>query len=673
MGEDEKKIRPIETTTKNLRKFVLEFLSSGHYTPGMSDANKLDLATRYIVVNAFLLVGMLIFIPMTVLLGMDPTLDISVILVDASFSILLVTLFFLNRHKVHIAVSSNILVYIFTLFNCYMLLEHPSGGVAGGALWSFLLPPLAYYVLGNLGIIPSVIVSAAMIYAFDVEISFYSYDFAFRTSIIFAFTIVFAGLSYKRMTSLANALMLSREQLRNELNEVEMMKDNIGAGIFLLDDKYEIQPWYSRFLPDILGKTTLDNVDFLACLANSLNKKDIDLLRDYFDMILKNQHDIETLRDINPLQEFTYKNDEGQEKILSIDFTQIERQNQQKVILCIARDVTSIKELERKLAAEEAFRQQEMKSLFEVMHVPPQSLAEFLDELDYEFERMNSILKDPGKKAEQIYRELYQGLHAMKSNALVVGLESPAKRFHEFEDKISAMIRDSAYSYENMLEVVFELERVMEIADTLRDILKKMESFSESARQMQSSTEILFQSIRNTISKGKAETNKRAVLKAGEVAWDSIDATYRRVLKDIIMQLTRNSLAHGIEEPTERARKGKTEEGIISLKIVNDIKSSKIHMEYADDGSGIDFEQVKRSAIEKNLIPDNADANNPSVLIKTLFSPGFSTAKGLSMQAGRGIGLSLVSDRIKEFKGSIKVKSAPNQGTKFIIELPYTF
>ncbi len=666
--------KSIEGMHKGLSIQVLEFLSSGHYTKGSIDADKTDLATRYIYLNIFLFVGLSIFVPFTVSLAMSGDSSSTMIVIDCLFCLFLTFLYVLGRTKIPYMVVGSALVYAFVAFCCYMLIVHPSGGAAGGALWSFLLPPLAFSLLGNLGLIPTIIVSAAMIYAFSVDVSFYTYDFTIRTTAVFIFTIAFASLSVRRQQSLTNALMNNRKKLVEEYNEVAIMKDNMDAGIFLLDSEYIIQPFYSKHLPEILDiKEDLTNTDFFSYLKASLNDRELGLLKDFLDMVLISSYDTEMLDDVNPLKKFSYLAPTGIEKTLAVSFAQIARTGEEKALLVVARDVTYESQLEEKLAKEEEFRQNEMKSMFEIMHVSAQDLSEFLDEIDYEFARMNDALKDETRPKLEVYRDLFQGMHAMKSNALVIGLDSPAARFHEFEDKISDLLRKGEESYESMLEIVFELERVMDIVDNLKQIVKKMEKFSESSKEVGTATNIMLQAMQNTINKIKADGEKDAVICVKKLDWEEITTEHRRVIKEILLQFTRNSLAHGIEPFAVRSEKGKKDKGAISLlieKVADEKFGSKIVVEYADDGAGIDFAKIKKHAIEKKLIGPDVTENNRSALIKAMFSPGFSTADALSMNAGRGIGLSLVSSRIKEYHGSIKVQSAPGQGTKFIVEIP---
>jgi len=88
-----------------------------------------------------------------------------------------------------------------------------------------------------------------------------------------------------------------------------------------------------------------------------------------------------------------------------------------------------------------------------------------------------------------------------------------------------------------------------------------------------------------------------------------------------------------------------------------------------DDGGGLDYKKISEKAVSSNVIKKE-DANNKEMLLKAIFAPGFSTAENEGMHAGRGIGLNLVRDRLKEVRGAIKVRSEPNKGTAFIMAVP---
>jgi chemotaxis protein histidine kinase CheA len=147
----------------------------------------------------------------------------------------------------------------------------------------------------------------------------------------------------------------------------------------------------------------------------------------------------------------------------------------------------------------------------------------------------------------------------------------------------------------------------------------------------------------------------------------ALDNGPRRIIKETLMQLARNSAVHGIETPEDRTAKGKNETGIIQLSIK--ANNGTIHIKLADDGRGLDYGKIADKALLLNLIKTE-DAKNKNALLKVIFSPGFSTAETEGIHAGRGIGLSLVQDRVRLIKGSVKVRSETGKGTEFNLLFP---
>ncbi|MFM6519920.1 MAG: ATP-binding protein, partial [Microcystis panniformis] len=92
-----------------------------------------------------------------------------------------------------------------------------------------------------------------------------------------------------------------------------------------------------------------------------------------------------------------------------------------------------------------------------------------------------------------------------------------------------------------------------------------------------------------------------------------------------------------------------------------------------DDGQGINLEKVKAKAITVGLIqPDKVDQLTNDQVYQFLFEPSFSTTETVSELSGRGMGLSTVQEQVRILKGSIEIKSEIDQGTTFIIKLPFT-
>jgi len=100
-------------------------------------------------------------------------------------------------------------------------------------------------------------------------------------------------------------------------------------------------------------------------------------------------------------------------------------------------------------------------------------------------------------------------------------------------------------------------------------------------------------------------------------------------------------------------------------------RSGRIVIEIADDGAGINRERVKAKAIEKGLIPADAQLSD-SDIVGLLFMAGFSTASEISNLSGRGVGMDVVKSSIQALGGRISITSVEGKGTTFSISLPLT-
>jgi len=148
-----------------------------------------------------------------------------------------------------------------------------------------------------------------------------------------------------------------------------------------------------------------------------------------------------------------------------------------------------------------------------------------------------------------------------------------------------------------------------------------------------------------------------------------LDKSVIEDLLDPIMHCVRNSIDHGIENPSERLRKGKNEEGSVLLKASNE--GNMIVIDIIDDGAGIDVKKVRQKAIDKGLIHPNKILSDQEAF-QLIFEPGFSTANKITNVSGRGVGLDVVRTQIEKLNGSVIVTSQPETGTKFSIRLPLT-
>ncbi|MBF9255614.1 chemotaxis protein CheA [Pontibacter sp. 172403-2] len=148
-----------------------------------------------------------------------------------------------------------------------------------------------------------------------------------------------------------------------------------------------------------------------------------------------------------------------------------------------------------------------------------------------------------------------------------------------------------------------------------------------------------------------------------------IDRNILQIITDSLLHLVRNAITHGIERPEEREKKGKPATGNLSLAARSDRENVLITL--TDDGKGIDLKQVKRAAIERQLISAEAAKGLRDMdALSFLFEPGFSMAKEVTEFSGRGVGLDVVKNAIDSIGGRLQVHSEKNKGTTFSMRLP---
>lgn len=150
-----------------------------------------------------------------------------------------------------------------------------------------------------------------------------------------------------------------------------------------------------------------------------------------------------------------------------------------------------------------------------------------------------------------------------------------------------------------------------------------------------------------------------------------LDRSMIEEINDPLIHLVRNSLDHGIETPADRRTAGKPERGTVTMTARHE--QGRIMLTIEDDGSGIDPNKIRRSAVQKGLISEE-EANNLSdeQAIDLIFMPGLSTAQKVTDISGRGVGMDIVHTNIQKVSGTVQVESVLGKGTVFTVTLPLT-
>jgi two-component system chemotaxis sensor kinase CheA len=178
----------------------------------------------------------------------------------------------------------------------------------------------------------------------------------------------------------------------------------------------------------------------------------------------------------------------------------------------------------------------------------------------------------------------------------------------------------------------------------------------------------VFSRVPRIVRELEAETGKRVRVEVfGEQT--ELDKTVVERLGEPLTHLIRNAVDHGLETPEVREAAGKPAEGVLRLSAEH--RSGKILISISDDGAGINRERVLSKAIEKGIISADAQLSNEEI-DNLIFAPGFSTAETISNISGRGVGMDVVRQNVKDLGGRISIQSTPGKGSIFTLALPLT-
>lgn len=175
--------------------------------------------------------------------------------------------------------------------------------------------------------------------------------------------------------------------------------------------------------------------------------------------------------------------------------------------------------------------------------------------------------------------------------------------------------------------------------------------------------------LRRTLRQAAREQSKHAQLYV-EGAHGEMDRNLLDRIKAPFEHMLRNAIAHGIETPAERSEAGKPAEGSVHIQVAREATEMVIRV--SDDGRGLDRAAVRARGIERGLLSEDVEPTDDE-LLSLITQTGFSTASSVSQLAGRGVGMDVVANEIKQLGGSLSVASEHGKGTTFILRLPFTF
>ncbi|HEX7479357.1 MAG TPA: response regulator [Polyangiales bacterium] len=207
--------------------------------------------------------------------------------------------------------------------------------------------------------------------------------------------------------------------------------------------------------------------------------------------------------------------------------------------------------------------------------------------------------------------------------------------------------------------LVVDIERVEGEFAEIRDVAHRLRLIPAHS---------VFPSIDRAVRDAAQALGKRVDFEAsgGEVR---LDANVLASLRDALMHVARNSVAHGAQTEVERVAAGKSPTGHVRLAVER--RGSRVAFVCSDDGRGIDVEAVRKVAVARGLVPAfEATSLSSEKVIALLCAGGLTTSGDVTELSGRGIGLDVVRATTSRLKGELSIRSEPGRGTTVEVQVP---
>jgi len=488
------------------------------------------------------------------------------------------------------------------------------------------------------------------------------------------------------LTALAclSIIYLMSKLIAKPIQDARDETDNIlkaaNDGLFLIDKNYVIGQQQSANLSNILQKDELSGKSFMQYLNQAVPIDVSQMAKDYIDLLFSNRVKEALVESRNPLKmvqtSIEDKNGQLETKYLSLTFKRIYEDRQIVNLFVTAKDITKEVMLQKEIEKMQEDKHQQMDLLTDMLHIPVSQLNSFLSETLTTLNDINFILEQPGsdvvtyrKKIEDIFK----AIHKVKGDASSIKFELIVKECHSFEDMLMEMRgHQNNLSGNEFLPIALALDELFMKCQTVEELLDKIGAYSASPKGSDSDLPEHLQQWYQLkyLADNLAEKHGKSVDVHLKGFKSKLPKKYHLALKDIATQMVRNSIAHGIEEPSVRRQKAKVQDGQITMMIKRG-QQSGFSFTYMDDGQGIDFEAIKDKVVANGMVSlEEADSFSEDKLIQFMFHSGFSIKDKADSDAGRGVGLALVIDKVKEFNGKIKVTSTFGKRVMFKITLP---
>ena len=494
--------------------------------------------------------------------------------------------------------------------------------------------------------------------------------------------------------------------------QTEDILSTVREGLFLLDADLKIGSIHSDATAQLFQRESVAGITFEDLLRDLVTPKTLAIATKFVKVLWSERTKENLIRSINPLNEVEILvgekgSKDAETRYLEFNFHRVRREGAITHVLVAVADVTARVALAAQLKGAQDSAQNQMDAFLSILHVDPVQLGSFLDDSDVAFKMINATLRDPARDSATFRRKidgLFRQIHSIKGEASAIGLGSMESRAHALENDLAALRERTDLSGDDFLPLLTKFDDLVSHSQSVRDMVTKLASFRESFGKHQqhaagghaaaSTGDSTTRAPKISEDAVAAEATLQRSAREGFVAsaqqladriandhgkkvqvscrgHDQVPEAYRRPVKDVLIQLIRNAVVHGIESPAERQAAGKSPEGHIRINFEMTDGGRAFRMMCEDDGRGLTPDKLRKTAVAKGIISQSdAAALSDQEAMMLVFRSGFSTAGSVTKDAGRGVGMDVIAEIAARLGGRISLNSEIGKNMKLSLSFP---
>ena len=490
------------------------------------------------------------------------------------------------------------------------------------------------------------------------------------------------------LNNTVGAIQEAQKDLKTEKDKAQYMYEtiyktsevvfaNVDQGVFLVGEDMKISQLHSQALEHIFEKQELAGRNFLDLMSPMLVPRDREALKVFSKHLFNPRVKNKVLGRLNPVEEVQIfsgsRDSEGMSaKHIKVSFSRVSTGNKIENVMVTVLDVTQEIQLQKKIKQNEEKSRQETEQLLSIIKINPVALREYLDK---SMEALNEIYQryesEKTKDFESLVKYTFNIIHNLKGNATLIELDLLEDKFHAVEESL-VKLRGTQIQGSDFLKILYEINEIKGLITDMGGMIRRIANiyYNSTSEEEIFSNEKLIHSFERAVKRLNAETGKKAQFSFENPDDIVLPEKLKIHVNDMVLQLVRNSMAHGIESPVERKSLGKEEVGNITVTI-SETLSGALRIKYEDDGRGLDQERILAKASSMGLIDEKTKSGQGMrQAYNVIFEDGFTTATEASVHAGRGQGMNVVKSILEKVHGTYELNSYDGEGFEMLLSLP---